>query len=88
MVENVEPQEMEEMAYKVQHSLPGAHQAYELHLVGHKEQMIVLKEGEGCQKLKGNVLCKNECINCTYLSPYHFSYLLMGWPQPQSWLHA
>jgi len=50
MVENVEPQEMEEKAYEVQHSLLGAHQAYAPHLEGHKEQMIVLllsRESEG-----------------------------------------
>jgi hypothetical protein len=63
MVENVEPQEMEEKAYEEQHSPLGAHQVYEPHLGGHKEQMIVL-------------------------SPYHFFYLLLGWPQPQSWFHA
>jgi hypothetical protein len=50
MVENVEPQEMEEKAYEVQHSLLGAHQSYAPHLEGHKEQMIVLllsRESEG-----------------------------------------
>lgn len=53
MVENVEPQEMEEKAYEVQHNLLGAHQACAPHLEGHKKQMIALllsrdsRESEG-----------------------------------------
>jgi hypothetical protein len=58
MVENVEPQEMEEKAYEEQHSPLGAHQVYEPHLGGHKEQMIVLYlRGERCHRLKGKFSC-------------------------------
>jgi hypothetical protein len=40
MVENVDPQEMEEKAYEVQDSQLGGHQVYESHLVGQKEIVL------------------------------------------------
>jgi len=57
MVENVEPQEMEEKAYVVQHSQPGAHQAYAPHLEGHKEQTIVLLLSRE-SGMNSNYICK------------------------------